>query len=51
VSWTMRRQCSSIHFDRLRTLVKNSIQFDVCLTAHHWYNNIDNQLAATIMVY
>ena len=25
--------------------------FDVCLTMHQWYNNIDNQLDATITVH
>jgi len=27
------------------------ITFDVCMTVHHWYNNINNQLDATITVY
>ena len=25
--------------------------FDVCMTVHHWYNNINNQLDATVTVY
>ena len=24
---------------------------DVCVTVHHWYNNINNQLDETIMVF
>jgi len=26
-------------------------KFDVCVTVRHWYNNINNQLDATITVY
>ena len=29
----------------------NNKQFDVCMTVHHGYNNINNQLDATITVY
>ena len=25
--------------------------FDVCMTVYHWYNNINNQLDATITIY
>ena len=25
--------------------------FDICMTVHHWYNNINNQLDATITAY
>jgi len=25
--------------------------FDICVTVHHWYNNINNQLDATITVF
>jgi len=28
-----------------------AFKFDVCVTVRHWYNNINNQLDATIMVF
>jgi len=30
---------------------KETATFDVCMTVHHWYNNINNQLDAKITVY
>ena len=34
----------------LKRLLLN-IKFDVCVTVHHWYNSINNQLDKTIKIY
>jgi len=35
-----------------KLLVNDSVRykFDVCVTMHHWYNNINSQLDATIII-
>jgi len=41
--------CSHRQFKLLRSVVfPSKNQFDVCVTTHHWYNNINSQLDATI---
>ena len=39
--------------ETLQTLsdIRDSFQFDVCMTVYHWYNDINNQLDATLTVY
>jgi hypothetical protein len=37
------RRCLHYHDKRIRA-------FDVCVTVHHWYNNIKSQLDATIII-
>jgi len=32
------------------TFLNNAHGSDVCVTVHHWYNNINSQLDATIMI-
>jgi len=35
-------------YGRVRQAKDGDIKFNVCVTVHHWYNNVNNQLDATI---
>ena len=47
-----KTQTEQMTFQFVVYLITNMVDiFDICMTVHHWYNNINNQLDATITVY
>ena len=52
-----RGKGKTVHVTNHRALRNDSgvgvmlLAFDVCVTVHRWYNNINNQLDATITIY